>query len=157
MTKPKSTEPTPPPNDDDVGEFAAFKTNDALAAFLFVKYGEEAVRAVFRTDTYARENLEDYAEELEARGLDQVAAIMRDIASQCESGLTLDNPFTEGETYIGPDGREWPNLNWSEWRRFWILRRRERTGELSAFLRRHHARKQREIQASKAKPSHTRH
>jgi hypothetical protein len=90
----------------------------------------------------AREDLEDTAQELEARGLNAVAAIMYDIAAQCPSGLDRDNPYAEGETYIGADGVEYPNLNWSEWRRNWLRRRREQTGELSADLRRYHAHKQ---------------
>jgi hypothetical protein len=147
MTKqPKPTTNNPPADDDDPGEFAAFKTHDALAAYLYAKHGEAMLREVFRTDgTFARESLEDCADELDARSLDQVAAVMRDIAKQCPSGLDLHNPYDPDDGY-----------NWSEWRRFWLLKRREQTGELRAFLLRHHAQKQRQTQAQQAEVSHTR-
>ena len=150
----------PPPNNDDAGEFAAFHgRNDMLAAYLFAKHGGEAMlREVFRTDgTFARESLEDIAVELEGRKLLEPAKIMRDIAAECESGLTLHNPFVEGETYVGANGVEYPNHNWSEWRRYWLLHRRERTGELRKIPLQHRAQKQRQTQAQQAKTSHTRH
>jgi hypothetical protein len=132
-------------DNDDPGEFAALKTHDALAAFLFAKHGEAMLREVFRTDgTFPCESLENAAAELEARGLDQVAAVMQDIASRCPSGIEL-NPYAPEST------------NWRCWRESWIRKRREQTGELRAFLLQHHAEKQRQTQALQAKASHTRH
>lgn len=149
----------PPPNNDDAGEFAAFGDRaDELAAFLFVTHGEAMLRMVFKTDgSFARESIEDIANELEGRKLLEPAKVMRDIAAQCPSGLDLNNPFIEGETYIGADGTERPNHNWSEWRRYWLMHRRERTGELRKVLLQHRAQKQRQTQAQQAKASHTRH
>jgi hypothetical protein len=137
-------------DNDDAGEFAALNGHDQLAAFLFQKYGEAMLREVFKADgTFAREGLEDAAEELETRGLDQVAAVMRDIAAQCPSGFDIDNPFE--------DDRASGGHNWLEWRRMWLFKRRERTGELRKVLLRHRAQKQRQTQAKQAKASHTRH
>src|SRR5262249_14479128 len=140
--KPKPATNNPITNDsDDVGEFAALTTLHMLAAFLFAKHGEDFLRQALAPDPDPepneagigpREHLENAAEQLEARGLDHVAAILRDLAEDAISGLDL------------------PPSHWSDnaeiWRTKWLLRRKVESGELERELRRNHARKQRQSQ-----------
>jgi hypothetical protein len=133
----------PAPNDDP-GEFAALRSFDMLAAYLHLRHGEQMLRAVFTAGNFSREDLIDCAGKLDAKRLDHVAAIMRDLAADAPSGID-DNPHLEG-THM-----------WHYWRRRWIQKRRLATGELEADLRRRHAQKQQQTQAQQAKASHTRH
>src|SRR5262245_23137163 len=87
-TKSKPATNSPVTNSDDDNEFAALKTLDAIAAFLFAKHSEQVVREAFKADdNTSSESLTDAAEELEARDFAQVAAIPRHIAKASRSVL----------------------------------------------------------------------
>jgi|SRR6516225_2150149 hypothetical protein len=127
--------PTNNPLDEDTGEFACFLTLDALAAYLHHKFGEDFLRQALAPDPNPepnelgigpKENLENAAEKLEERGLDHVAAILRDLAKDAISGIDLP-----------PD--HWVNLGdrgIEIWRNKWQTRRKVESGELWRELKR---------------------
>src|SRR5262249_20621653 len=142
--KPNPATNNPITNDsDDVGEFAALTTLHMLAAFLFAKHGEDFLRQALAPDPDPepneagigpREHLENAAEELEARGLDHVAAILRDLAQTAIRGIDLLPDY-----YVNDGARGVEN-----WRAKWLLRRKVESGELERKLRREYAKRQRQ-------------
>lgn len=151
--------PTNKPNpEDDCGEFAVFDTLDAIAAYVHHKYGEAALREVFtpfadpnKDDLPAgfgpRESLEDAAAELEKRGLDKPAAVLRELAETAISGIDKvpDHMVNAGPQFV------------EAWRRNWIQRRQIKLGTFDQELRRTIARNQRQSEINKQKPSPTQH
>jgi hypothetical protein len=131
-----------PETDDD--EFAALKTLDAIAAYLHQRHGEQALRQVLAMGEHSSEFLTDAALELEVRGLDHVAAVLRDVALTCPSEIDA-NPYEPG------------SLNWHYRHNSWLRRRRIQTGEVEAHLRQREAQKQAEMQMLQLKVSQTRH
>jgi hypothetical protein len=103
--------------DDDAGEFSALDSLDLIAAYLHAKHGEEALRGAFALCDCDREELEQAADVLDAKGLSHVADIMFDIASQCRSGIEA-NPYP-------PD-----SFNGRYWRANWIRKHPEREERL---------------------------
>jgi hypothetical protein len=66
--------------DDEPNEFAALDTLDLIAAFLFQKYGEGALREAFSQAGFYHEPLVQVADILDGRGLAHIADIVADIA-----------------------------------------------------------------------------
>jgi hypothetical protein len=105
-----------PADEDDAGEFAALRSFDAIAAYLFKKHGPDSVRANFHwVGGFTSEALTEAAEALEQRGLDQVAKVMHDLAAEYPSGIDL-NPYD-------PKDR----CNWLVWNQSWLSRQQMRT------------------------------
>lgn len=119
------TNPTPPPDDDALNEFAGMSA-EQVAAFVLRDGGEQALRQTLQMaddiEPQSREDLEQIARALETRGLAAPASILREIAAETPSGIEF-NPYREGTT------------NWSEWRKSWIRRQRQATGEIERSLR----------------------
>jgi hypothetical protein len=117
--------PTPPPDDDALNEFVGMAP-EQVAAFVFREGGEQALRQTLQMadepEPHNREDLEQIASALELRGLDAPAGIVRQIAADTPSGIEF-NPYPKG------------SVNWSEWRRSWIGRQRQATGEIERSLR----------------------
>jgi hypothetical protein len=90
---------------EDTGEFAVFDSFDALAAYLHHRYGEAALREVFGmlVEDLPRESFEDTATELENRGLDKPAAILRELAESATSEIERVPDYMVN---AGPDFRE---------------------------------------------------
>jgi hypothetical protein len=107
-------------------EYAALRSYDLLAAYIFKKHGADSVRALFhQIGGFACEDFEQAIETLEQRGLSEVAAVMRSIAAEYPSGIDL-NPYDTKDAH-----------NWLVWRRSWFNRRRVATGEIERSLRAH--------------------
>jgi hypothetical protein len=112
---------TPQPHDDN--EFAALDTFDLLAAFLYAKYGEDALRETFpTTGNFYREPFERAADILAAKGLPHVANVMADIAAQCPSEIE-SNPYD-------PD-----SFNGRYWARNWLQKQWQGSPEFEKHLR----------------------
>jgi hypothetical protein len=123
-----------------------FNSLDEVVHNIYAERGADMLREVLNLfDDLSREDLEDCAAALEQAGKPSVSAIVMEFAADAPSGIEF-NPYS-------PEDR----CNWSEWRRSWLLKRRMQTGELFADLRRYHAQKQQEAQASQQKLSRTRH
>jgi hypothetical protein len=117
--------------DDEENEYAALRSYDALAAYIFKKHGADGVRTLFHeVGGFACEDFEQAIAVLEERGLGEVAEVMRDIAAEYPSGIDL-NPYD-------PNDR----CNWVHWRRSWLNRRRVVTGQVEKSLRAQQLRKQ---------------
>ena len=149
--------PTNNPLDEDTDEFACFLTTDALAAYLHHKFGEDFLRQALAPDPNPeptesgigpKETLENAAEKLEERGLDHVAAILRDLAQTAISGIDLPPDYSPDN-----DGDRGLEL----WRSKWLQRRKLESGELWHELRRKKAKRQRQSQINGQKPPHHRH
>jgi len=112
---PKNSQPS---TEDDCGEFAIFDSLDALAAYLHHRYGEEALREVFEALQETREGLEDITAELEQRGLDAPAAVLRDLAHQAISGIELVPDYV---VRAGPNFVDF-------WQMRWLQRRKMKLG-----------------------------
>jgi hypothetical protein len=129
---------SPEPETEEPNPFEGFSFAE-IAGFIHRKEGEEALRQLLAMfDDLTREFLQDAASELQAAGLSKPAAILTTLAATTPSELDSGNPYEEG------------GLNWSEWRRSWLNRRRVRTGEVERSLRAHKPHKHRQAQ-------HTRH
>jgi hypothetical protein len=127
-----------PSDEDDAGEYAALRTLDALAAYLFKKHGADSVRTLFhQVGGFACEDFEEAIAALEHRGLDEVAPVMRELAAEFPSGRDL-NPYHPSD-----------KNNWFHWDRSWLNRRRRVTGEVEASLWAERLRKQRQTQHSR--------
>jgi len=127
MDNPRTTDDA-----DDVGEYAALRTYDLLAAYIFKKHGADSVRTLFHQIGGACEDFEKPIETLEARGLHEVAKVLKEVAAECPSGIEF-NPYD-------PEDR----CNWLHWQRSWLNRRRIVTGEVEASLRRQKPPRQRQ-------------
>jgi hypothetical protein len=109
---------------DDAGEYAALRSYDLLAAYIYKKHGADSVRTLFhQIGGFACEDFEQAIETLEQRGLSEVAQVMQEIAAEYPSGRTL-NPYPRSS---------W--CNWLQWDRSWFNRRRIITGEVERSLR----------------------
>src|SRR5262249_3193378 len=126
--------------DEDSGEFACFDTFDALAAYCHHKYGEAFLRQVFGKmlndppdQAYPgggpREDLADCAAELEKRGLDKPAAVLRDLAHQAVSGIDLPPDYW----------LRYPGM----WEQKWLQEREIKLGTFFPKLRREYAKRER--------------
>jgi hypothetical protein len=125
---------TPKP-DEDSGEFAGYDTVDAICAYVFHKEGEAGLRWVIgqaydpneppKDGWGLRESLEDAAAELERRGLDKPAAILRDHAKDLRSGIEAPPDYM---VRAGPRAVE-------GWRERWIQRRHIHLGTFGEYLR----------------------
>lgn len=148
------------PENEDCGEFAVFRDLDALAAYLHHKYGDDALRKVFGQAfdpnnppecAYSgggpKETLEDTATELEKRGLDKPATILRDLAKDAISGIDLVPDYMER---AGPQFVE-------AWRRSWLQRRHIHLGTWGQELRRHEAETARQSEINSRKAPSTQH
>jgi hypothetical protein len=151
--KPSPTNTLKP--EDDCGEFAVFDSLDAIAAYVHYKRGDEALRQLF-TEAFLKEEperngfgpkefLEDTATELEKRGLDKPAAILRQLAKDAISGIDLvpDYMVRAGPGFV------------DQWRENWIQRRHIELGTWGQELRRHEAERARQSEINKQKPSPT--
>jgi len=127
------------PADEDCGEFAVFDSFDALAAYLHHRYGEEALREVFTMAVadMPKETFEDTATELENRGLEKPAAILREIAESATSEIERvpDYVVNAGEGFV------------HSWRLRWIQNRQIKLGIFGPKIRRIIAQSQRQSQA----------
>jgi hypothetical protein len=126
---------------EDTGEFAAFDNAglDALAAYVYHKYGEEMLRELFKAvlewdNAYwgPKETLEDAAAELERRGLDKPAAVLYELAESAISGIEMVPDYM---VKAGPDFI-------SGWQRSWLQKRQIKLGTFGQELRRTIARNQ---------------
>jgi hypothetical protein len=115
--------------DDEDNEYAALRSYDALAAYVFKAHGADGVATLFHQIGLACEDFEKPIAVLEERGLGEVARVLRDIAAEYPSGRTL-NPYN-------PEDR----CNWLSWDRSWLNRRRIVKGQIEASLRRQKLRK----------------
>jgi hypothetical protein len=149
------------PENEHLGEFAAFLDSgvDALAAYVYHKYGEELLREMLKPvvdwdSAYPgpKETLEEAAAELEHRGLDKPAAVLYELAELAPSGVDLvpDYMVNAGPRFV------------EGWRETWRQQRLIRLGLWGQELRRTIARntrqskdKPREILISQNKPSPT--
>jgi hypothetical protein len=105
-----------PQPDDEPNEFAALDSFDLLAAFLHAKYGEQALRQVFAQVGCHREQLEQAADILDAKGLSHVANIVADIAAECPSEIE-SCPYDPG------------TVNARYWRENWLRKHQETPAE----------------------------
>ena len=122
-------------DEDDAGEYAALRSYDLLAAYIFKKHGADSVRTLFhQIGGFACEDFEQAIETLEQRGLSDVAEVLREVASEYPSGITF-NPYD-------PEDR----CNWLIWQRSWLNRRRMVTGEVERSLRQRKRRKHQHTQ-----------
>jgi hypothetical protein len=125
---------------EDTGEFAVFDSFDALAAYLNHKYGEEALREVFEMAVadLPRETFEDTAAELENRGLDRPAAILRELAESATSEIERvpDYVVNAGEDFV------------NSWRIRWLQNREIKLGTFFPKLKRIIARNHRQTQSN---------
>jgi hypothetical protein len=137
--------PTSNPADEDCGEFACFNTFDSLAAYLHHKYGEAALREVFGmlVPDLPKESFDDTATELENRGLDKPAAILRELAESATSEIERVPVYVVN---AGPDFVD-------AWRIRWIQQREIKLGTFGQKLRRIIARNHRQTQANTQNPS----
>jgi hypothetical protein len=137
---------------EDTGEFAAFTDSglDAMAAYVYHKYGEVMLREMFKAvlewrSAYwgPKETLEDAAAELEHRGLDKPAAVLYDLAETAISGIDMVPDYMVN---AGPDFAD-------QWRNNWRQRRLIHLGLWDQELRRTIARNQRQSKTNGQKPS----
>jgi hypothetical protein len=140
------------PENEDTGEFAAFTDSglDAMAAYVYHKYGEEMLREMFKAvldwrSAYwgPKETLEDAAAELEHRGLDKPAAVLYELAESAISGIDMVPGYMVA---AGPDFAD-------QWRNNWRQRRLIHLGLWDQELRRTIARNQRQSKTNGQKPS----
>jgi hypothetical protein len=118
-------------------EMAKLSTG-ALCALVFRECGEPGLRQILTALTEPvddpgsapsygpREMLEDAANELEQRGLNQVASILLDVAVHCPSGLDHVPDYyrtSSGEKAV------------SEWSRHWVQNRERQLGIFERRLR----------------------
>jgi len=130
MNSPEPTEESNP--------FEGFSFAEILG-FVYHSEGEEGLRELLAMfDSLTREFIEEAVSELETAGLSKPAALVRTFTAEVPSELDSGNPYEEG------------GLNWAEWRRFWLNRRRVRTGEVERSLRAHKPSRHRQT-------SHSRH
>jgi hypothetical protein len=141
---------------EDSGEFAAFDNAglDALAAYVYHKYGEVMLRELFKAvldwdSAYwgPKETLEDAAAELQHRGLDKPAAVLYELAESAISGIDMvpDYMVNAGERFV------------EGWRRSWLQQRQIKLGTFGQELKRTIARKQRQSKTNGQKPSPAQH
>jgi hypothetical protein len=140
-------------SEEDTGEFSAFDTLDSLAAYVFHKFGEEALRELLKAtfgegdnngSSYGeREMLEDSASELERRHLHEQAAILREFAVTAHSGIDNVPSYWRDDV--------------DQWRRKWLVLRHMETGELDRELRRNQAKRLPQSKLNGEKPAIYRH
>lgn len=148
---------TPNQTNTDTGNLGQLDTAP-LCAFVFSKCGEEGLRQCLEpltepesdpgnASSYGkREILEDAAEELEQRGLHQVAAILLDIAQRCPSGL--DHVPSYYRTSFGDEAVDL-------WRSKWLQNRERQLGTFEQRLRHNLAGNAHQSQTNNRKaPSH---
>src|SRR5215471_12088594 len=144
MTK-QNPKNSPSQPDEDTGEFAVFDSFDALAAYLHHRYGEAALREVFGMlmGDLPRESFEDTAAELENRGLDKPAGILRELAESATSEIERvpDYVVNAGESFV------------DSWRIRWLQKREIKLGTFGPKLKRILPRNHRQTQANGQNPS----
>ena len=146
---------TPNP-DEDTGEFAGFDTIDAICAYTYHKEGEEGLRWLLDKtfdpndvpeSAYEgggpKESLEDAAAELERRGLDKPAAILRDHAKDCRSGFEMVPDYIV---------RARPGFV-KQWRNNWLWHRQKQLGISDRELKRRYPETARQSETTTEKPA----
>jgi hypothetical protein len=105
-------------SEPDPGE-PRFESPDEVIHDFYSDHGPEMLRELLNNwvPNLSREELEECAPKLQAAGKPSIAAIALEIAADKPSGIDIGNPYEEG------------TLNWSEWRKGWLRRRRMRTGK----------------------------
>jgi hypothetical protein len=127
----------PTTNDgDEPNPFAAFEEAGPIFGFVHHQHGEQGLRQLLAHVVTAdpkttREFLEGAASELREAGLAKPAEIVLEAAAKTPSEFIIGNPYPEG------------SLNWSEWRKNWLRKRRQQSPEFDRQLRRRHSRKRR--------------
>jgi hypothetical protein len=120
-----------PETDEEPNPFEGFSFAE-ICGFIHRKEGENGLRELLAMfNDFTCEFLAEAASELTAAGLSKPATILTALAATTPSELDSGNPYDEDD-----------RLNWSEWRRSWLNRRRVLTGEIERNLRAQRLRKQ---------------
>ena len=89
---------------------------------IHAEHGPEVLREALLMLEIGREDLEDAAAALEAAGKPSIASIVREAAAKALLGIDLDDPYEQG------------SVNSFAWRRSWIVKRRQASGEIERSL-----------------------